>query len=643
MPEGSNTSTSVMTAENKTTTPIQQGPAATSIDTVNQVSTAIPSAQQSTTQVKTTPATGAAAKSEKDESENLYTVLASLSNFENMGVTRMDTGETFKISCFFIDKFNLNKDYALYFKYGQDIESITISSDMHSFGTRANIILNDLQGALSAILECQLNFYFVVSILNVIDSEVREDGTTIEGGLLYQPYIFEIENVQLASPDNSNNKVYSISLIDIISSTLKRVSYGNLLLEQPDFPNLPNFGEIYKAFIEYAALIIHLLHDKKYKISTDIFLGGTINDDLNTIIKDLVLKDVTVDTSLYELINKVYKMAVRELQVPESFAKKAEVKGMVLTPLFLNNEWEDVEGYYRKAYNDHDSYEMLEKINYEQGSCSSIIAVMFKRGLFLKHLQMPFQLAFCQDEPRIYETINPKTNANGEVDNIEKTFNPINGYTTTSLDNVVEIPIDGSMSGLLWKNIALMSDGAEGSTNALIYYNWILEYFKSGYLNAEDNFLQKKFNKQIKPPVHPLFLAMEKLELVGGDKEKFAKINSVTARLRSSDPVKEAFWYVGRSLKSYIFLNSLFGFKIRGNIVRHPGEIIKINYNSPAENPGAASVSSPFGGLDIIQNGYVLAYITQVIHEFTGGEYSDTIYATKICTIGEKSTEYEKL
>lgn len=643
MPEGENTP-AVNNEQNQSNVPagagtntdntLHQSNISTTIPQ-NNISNSIPSAEKNAS-----VNFGLVEYSGSDEGEDLYSAIAKLAPFEYFSSLTMDTGENLKISCFIVDKFNIRRESSIFFKYGQDIKSISIENSLHAFGTRAGVMINDGEGTISSLLEYQMNLYFVICIFNSLEAKDNEDGSKIEYGVLYQPYIFDIEGIELISPDNSPAKVFKITLCDIISSTLKHISYGNLLLEQPGFPNLNNFNEVYQGIIDYAAMAINLLHDKKYKISRDIYLAGSINDKLNPIIKDIVLRDVTIDTPLFVLMNRIYSMGVRELEVPPQFAKKADVRGMVLTPLFLNDEWEDMDGYYRTYYKDHDTDKIFEEISYS-GEGITINAAMYRRNLYLKHLQMPFQLAFCEKNPHIYETFNPKFNSDGTLHQDELEFAPLNGYTISQLKDAVEIPVDAEMSAMLWKNIAIMSDGAIGSANALIYYNWILEYYKSAYLNYEDNFIKEKFNKETIPPINPYFLRLEKLNLTGGDKEKFAKINSVTARLRSSDPVKEAFWYVGRGVKAYVMLNSLFGFQCKGNIIRHPGEIIKINYASGSKDGEILTSSVPIGGSNTIENGYVLAYVTQVIHELRGNEYIDIVHATKICSVSDKEEKVE--
>lgn len=571
--------------------------------------------------------------SDDQEGEDLYTAVAKLAPFANMGSIPMNNGDTLKIACYLVNKALINEESTIYFKYGTDIKNISITDSVTKFGTTASIDIIDNGGGLTTLLQYQMSYYFVISILNVIDDgtdKMENTENKIEQGIFYQPYIFELDFVETISSDRSKSKIYRLYLSDIISSTLKKVSYGNLLLEYTAFPNCSNFGDVYRYFIDYAALIINLTHNKKYKIPKTLMLGGSINDNLNTIIKDVILKDVTIDTPLYDLLNKFYSTASRELEVPEHFAAKAEVKGMVSVPLLLNEEWEDLSATYRRYYNDHDSDSMVETLSLE-GSVT-VNSQLFKRGLYLKHLQMPFQLLFG-DKPKVYEIINPKY-SEGMIDESEVDFNPMNGFTNSPVDDMVEIPIDQYTSAVAWKNLALMSDGAQGAANALIYWNWIFEYYKNVYLNYENNIIKKKYNKETLPPANPHFNIVDKLNLVGGDKDTFAKINAVTIRMRSMDPIKEALWHVGRSVKSYIFMNDLYGFKIKGNIIRHPGEIIKIN--APNKNDAEAdSVSSIAGGINTLSAGYTLSYITQITHSFNGTRYEDIIYATKICNIDD--------
>jgi hypothetical protein len=165
----------------------------------------------------------------------------------------------------------------------------------------------------------------------------------------------------------------------------------------------------------------------------------------------------------------------------------------------------------------------------------------------------------------------------------------------------------------------------------LVYWNCIYEFYKSAFLNEKESILGKKLGKNISPNIDPHFHVMESAKLTGGDAETFAKINANTIVLGSSNPLQEALYHVGRSIKSYIFMNAMFGFRIKGSIFRHPGEIIKIN--SGVKDIEEESATAVIGGLEAMSNNFVLAYTTSISHIFNGGNYENLVYANKICNL----------
>lgn len=574
----------------------------------------------------------------EQEGADIYKSVAALMSYGDIETTLMSSGDSLKISCYFVYKGTMDKSDCIFLKYGMDVLSISIFDSVSEYGTSATAVIVDNYGNFSTILENQLDYYFVFSILQITKEETNaENNEIIEKGVLYQPHIFEIDSCKMVGNPGDISKTYQISLSDIISSTLKRVSYGNLLLYNPSFPNSQNFKEAYVSIINYALTIINLNHNKKYKVNQSIYLGSTIMDSVNVIIKDIVLKDITIDTSLYNVLNKIFNCAGTEIETPSTFSSIAENKGMVITPLMLMNEWEDVNATYRTYFCDHIEDDLGESFSYKSkngnisGEC-----VYFHRGFYLKGLHMPFDIAFFnKGEAKIYEIINPLKVSQNLLPYEEKIFNPMNGYTETLLDKTLEVSIDAGITALLWKNLALMNDSSGGGNNILVYFNWIYNYFKYVYLNAKENILSELFDKDVNPLVDPHFHKMESLNLMGGDNETFAKINARTIRMVSSDAVKETMYHVGKTLKSYVFLNSLFAFKTKGNIIRHPGEIIKLNNNMDSNE--ASSMASVPGGFWSNATGYVFGYITQVSHNFSGSEFNDTIYASKFCEILPKN------
>ena len=567
------------------------------------------------------------------EGEDLYTALAKLAPFGEIRPTYTESGDLIKVGCYVVDKLNITKEGTIYLKYGTDVPSIKIEQGLTDFGINAAILIRDIRNSMTPIIKQQLNYYFVICVMTLYN----DNGTGTSDSIIYQPYVFEIDTIKLAE-DKANEKIYKVTLSDLISATLKKVSYGNMLLQYPEMPNVANFGDLYNYFIDYATTIIHIVHNKKYKIPNKIIFKSLNSDSINTLIKGLIFKDLPIDTNALTLLQRVYRMAARELEAPENFSAKAEIKGTILTPLFLTEEWEDLSGAYRSFYETDTEIRFDSTMTYEGPErCGGLY---LRRAFFMKHLQMPFQLAFDgEQDPQVFEVINPNY-VDGVISDDDRFFNPMNGFMNSPLNNIIELPIDGASVGLGWRNLMLMADTAGGGSNSLIYFNWIYEYYKHAYLNFEECKLALKLNKNLVPVMDPNFHVAEVNGLTGGDAEFFAKANSSVVKLRTEDIIKEAFLHVGRQVKSYIFMNALTGFKLNASMPRHPGEIIKIN--NPAKEDGVDSPQAVVGGIDAQETGYVLLYTTHVNHIFSGSKFENIIYGTRICDIAdpvEESTE----
>ena len=569
--------------------------------------------------------TGTSQTSDTDnmEGEDIFSAIAKMSNFAKINSVQLSSGNNSKIDCFFVDKSTMSNEASIHFSYAQEVKSFSITKNVTEYGTTGSLDLIDLNGTLSYILEKQSTFYCVISIFELTESRNDlEKASSMESGFMYQPYVFEIEDVRLISPDGAKSKIYRLELLDIISATLKKVSYGNLLLQYPSFINAADFGEIYSTIIDFAALIINVNHNKKYKIDNRINFIDDITDNINEIIKNVVLKDFPITDSVYKLLNLVYQCACREMEPPANF--KGDKPGNILIPILLQDEIEDISGCYRRYFNRDLDFQIEEPISFSDNQYS-VSGSMIRRGFYSKVLTMPFELAFKLGQKSIiYESINPKKTA---IENA--TFESMNGFSFQPVKDSTELPPVNGFTGLTWKNLALLSDTTGGASNMLVYFNWIYEYYKSAFLFEGENVVTKISKKEIIPNIDPHFHIVEQTS--DDTSEEFAKINSTTIRLKSNDSVKEALYHVGKTLKSFIFMNSLFGFKLKGNMFRHPGEIIKIGNEESSlvsENP-----TSSLGGINSLENGYVLAYITQVSHIYNGSIAEDVIYATKVCDI----------
>lgn len=598
-------------------------PAPANPEVTNSIPSSQPAAQASSN-------SGSTAVSEQ-EGTNLYEYMAKISNFANVEYIKFDDGSNRKIECIFVDKITMEPSSSLYINYGKNIKALSINQTVSSYGITASMHVNDSNGLLQGLIAHQSNFYCVINIMEVFtdnDDIVNESGSArVETGVMYSPFIFEIEDVKSLSPDGAKEKVYAFELIDVISSTLKKVSYGNLLLHNPAFIQAQSFAQIYQDIINFAAEIIHLAHNKKFHIDNYIFFIDDITDSINDLIKTVVLKDLAIDMTCYELLNYIHKRAAREIEPPAQF--NGEKVGNILLPLMLQDEFEDISKKYRTYFNRDTDKEVVMPISFSGER--SINANLIKRGLYAKCILMPFELAFNSSEPTIYENINPLLDERGQLTSYETKINTMNGLVVSPLSDNVDIPPANYLVGFGWKNLSLISDTPAGSNNMLVYFNWIYEFYKAAFLNDNAAALSNAIGKKLSPAIDPHFHKMEANNLIESDKEVFAKINSNTIVLKSTDTVKEALYHVGRTLKSYIFMNSLFGFKIKGSILRHPGEIIKIT--SSAKDAGTDGGTSAVGGIEGSIAGFSLGYITNVIHTFKGNKFLDLIYASRICSI----------
>lgn len=603
--------------------------------TQTEISSSVPAAQTETTQETTTVSEGF--KATTFEGEDLIDAIAKLSNFNFIESTVFADGFSRKIDCFFVPKTTINKEKCIHYIYGRDVISITITQTVSSYGISATAEINDALGSISTIAEFSPNYYFVISIFNVSEEEHG-----VSKGYMTQPYVFEIEECVPKSPDGSPSKVYQFKLKDIISSTLGKVGYGNLLLEYPGFVNLGSFCDVYNTILDYAGKIINILHNKEYYVDCTINFIEDNADSYNEILKSVIFKELDISMNCYSLLNYIYRHAAKEIAAPAHFT--GDNPGNVLMPLLLQDEIEDIRSKYREYFKREVKKKITDSISFESaGAPYTTNASYIRRALYAKNILMPFELAFNSSEESdgkaiIYENINPLKDKSDAVLESEKIYFPMNGYVFSPIEDAVDIPPNGANIGLGWKNLALISDSPDGAGNLLIYFNWIYDYYLEVFLNEKKSHLSQELKEFITPSTDPHFHVMETSGLTGGDAETFAKMNANTIILKSTEPLKEALYHVGRTIKSYIMTNSLYGFKIKGDVLRHPGEIIKIN--SPSKNMDEHSAVSVIGGLAAAANNHILAYTNSIIHIFQGNTFKDLIYCNKICNINTEG--YEK-
>lgn len=109
---------------------------------------------------------------------------------------------------------------------------------------------------------------------------------------------------------------------------------------------------------------------------------------------------------------------------------------------------------------------------------------------------------------------------------------------------------------------------------------------------------------------------------------EFHEYNANTFLIRSENETKEAQYYIGKMLTSFIMLNTTYSYNIEGSLFRRPNEIVKINrhISSLAAHDPNSNAPSGLNG----QSKYTMVYVTNVKHYFSGKSFINIVTANKI-------------
>ena len=109
----------------------------------------------------------------------------------------------------------------------------------------------------------------------------------------------------------------------------------------------------------------------------------------------------------------------------------------------------------------------------------------------------------------------------------------------------------------------------------------------------------------------------------------FDEYNSYTVALTTKDTLNEALREMGKNIASFVLLNDSYTFTLKGNLLRRPNEIVRLNIGNMME--GGESQMNIFSNLR--GDSSLFVYLRKVTHVFSGTEYVNGIVASKICEI----------
>lgn len=264
-------------------------------------------------------------------------------------------------------------------------------------------------------------------------------------------------------------------------------------------------------------------------------------------------------------------------------------------------------------------------------------AALALRHITMRDFFMPFYLCFTYRGaglPFVWEDINqgeyPVATLNGNIqDNLQSlTFKSIE---KTSVDKH-------------WKNAIFLDASAEasGCNCTLVFFDWFYRFFLKAFLNsslvrtaASTSYVSNGDEKRYISNVIPDFYFFSLLNKVGFAENSsdqtfnnlFDEYNSYTVALTTTDTLNESLREMGKNIASLVLLNDSYSFSLKGNILRRPNEIMRLNIGDLYN--GGDSQLNIFPNLSGDSSLYV--YVKKVSHIFRGSEYVTGIVASKIC------------
>lgn len=202
--------------------------------------------------------------------------------------------------------------------------------------------------------------------------------------------------------------------------------------------------------------------------------------------------------------------------------------------------------------------------------------ILWLRHITMRDFFMPFYLCFSYDKhggPFIWEDIN-----DGET-----TISTLNGKNYDSLQSLLFKSIDKSSVDKRWKNAIFLEASSTATTSTMVFFDWFYRFFLKVFLNSAKQGGKHAFISNVIPDFY-LFSLVNDVgyaphEPSGAEyfDNLFDEYNSYTVTMHCGDSVNEALREMGKNLASLVLLNDSYTFTLKGNMLRRPNEIIRLN------------------------------------------------------------------
>lgn len=265
------------------------------------------------------------------------------------------------------------------------------------------------------------------------------------------------------------------------------------------------------------------------------------------------------------------------------------------------------------------------------------------RNITMRDFFMPFYLCFTYRDtinelkgPFIWEDINQS----------EFPISTLNGNFNDNIQSLVFRSIDKKYVDKRWKNAIFLDASSEssGCNCTLVFFDWFYKFYLKAFLNSNAFLNQNQGKVEVKHSldnitfvsnVIPDFYIFSLLNKVGYAKNSndttfnnlFDEYNAYTVALTSKDTLNEALREMGKNIASFVLLNDSYTFNLKGNLLRRPNEIVRLNVGEMAS--GGDTQLNIFTNLK--GDSSLFVYLRKVTHVFSGTEYTNGIVASKIC------------
>ena len=572
--------------------------------------------------------------------------------------------------------------------YSKVVKSITFEDTLDSIGLRGDMEIKNVGGVYDIVFEHHMLYYLVVNISQYIDVQKTQfikyepyifsidSVKTISKGFkndkVLKIYFTDIFTAILKS--------HSISSFIKLSgnNVTKATTYKEVFKKIVDYVkkyikvNYDNTIELKKDVL-YDENVMYRGKEKLNGYDADI--------DLSKLVEASFAK-INRNASIWEGLQVLLRDCVTSIKLSDEIKNSFEQIGDVLIPFFFKEEYADVHAVYPNLWRQADEYievsggdtedesetssatvtssqeeQKLETVNESnaeqpksqtQGKSSSDgsknaahtstkKALSEKLQLFLpnhygsislilrqitmRDFFMPFYLCFSNgDSEVVYEDIN----GDGGV-------MTLNGAGSDNLKSLQYYAVDRSDIDKKWKNAIFLSTKGSSSECTLIFFDWFYRFFLRVFLNSSALGGKRNYISNVMPD----FYSFSKRYGVGQAKNSsdktfdnvFDEYNSYTVALTTEDTTNEALREMGKNLTSLVLENDFYSFSMKGNMLRHPNEIMRLklqgsNRDTETQLPVATNPS---------MTSFVFVYVTKVVHVFSGENYTNNIIASKVC------------